>query len=214
MIIKNRFYGLYAVFFICLIVFWVSSCSCQGSDDWEHRHNAYQPPEQVMDSIGVEAGMTVAEVGAGRGRYVVHMAKRVGDKGMIYANDISKKKLDYLDFRCERDAIKNVKTVLGEVTDPLLPSKKLDLVYIVNTYHHIDKPVELMRNIAPSLKESGQLVIIEHDPVKLPNAGSHATAKEVLLNEAEMAGYELIKIQTFLERDNIYFLKPKLVNLK
>ena len=162
-----------------------------------------------MDSLGIKPGMVIAEIGAGRGRYVVHIAKRVGATGKIYANDIDKKSLDYLEYRCKRDSIPNIFTVLGGVTNPQLPKETMDLVYMINTYHHLDKPIELMKNIIPSLKHGGRLVIIEHDPRKVPFAGSHATAKDVLLDQAKQAGFELVKLMTFLKRDNIYVLQVK-----
>jgi ubiquinone/menaquinone biosynthesis C-methylase UbiE len=196
--------------FVCLVIS-VALAACassqHGGDDpdaWEARHNAYQPPEKVLDAMGVKPGMLVAEVGAGRGRYVVHVAARVGDTGMVYANDIDEDALEYLRFRCERDGIGNVETLLGEVTDPLLPEGKMDIVYVINTYHHFDKPVELMRNILPALKPDGLLVIVEHDPNKMPDAGPQSTTpQDELLDQAEKAGYELVRIETFLERDNI-----------
>ncbi len=201
---------------LLISLFWVvslltiSSCQSQNNpDSWEQRHNAYQPPEQVMDSIGVKPGMVIAEIGAGRGRYVVHMARRIGATGKIYANDIDKKALDYLEFRCQRDSIPNVIAVLGKVTDPQLPKETMDLVYMINTYHHLDKPVELMKSIIPCLKPNGKLAIIEHDPVKVPDFGSEATAKDVLIEQAKQAGFELVKLMTFLKRDNIYVLQVK-----
>ena len=193
--------------YLSLITF-VPSCQSQYDPDaWEKRHNAYQPPEQVMDSIGVKPGMVIAEIGAGRGRYVVHIARRVGATGKVYANDIDKSALSYLEFRCKRDSICNVVTVFGKVTDPNLPRGTMDMVYMINTYHHLDKPIELMKNIIPSLKPDGKLIIIEHDPVKVPLAGSHSTAKDVLIKQANQASFEIDKIMTFLERDNIYFLR-------
>jgi ubiquinone/menaquinone biosynthesis C-methylase UbiE len=196
--------------FLAISLMAIPSCHSQTDPDaWEQRHNAYQPPEQVMDSIGVKPGMVIAEIGVGKGRYVVHMAKRVGATGKIYANDIDKKALDYLDYRCQRDSIPNVMTVLGKVTDPRLPKETMDLVYMINTYHHLDKPVELMKNIIPCLKPDGRLVIIEHDPVKVPGFGSEATAKDVLIDQAKQAGFELVKLMTFLKRDNIYMLCVK-----
>ena len=193
-----------------LAVAWLAACQPgRNSDAWEKYHNSYQPPEQVMDSIGVKPGMVIAEVGAGRGRYVVHIARRVGDAGKVYANDIDEDKLEYLKFRCKRDNIPNIMTVLGKVTDPLLPAGGMDMVYVVNSYHHFEKPIELMKNIAPSLKSEGTLVIIEHDPMKVPDMGSHSTAKEVVLDQTNQAGFELVRIQTFLKKDNIYILRVK-----
>ena len=56
---------------------------------WEKRANERQSPEKVMDSIGLKPGMVIGEIGAGRGRYTVFLAKRVGETGKVYANDIN-----------------------------------------------------------------------------------------------------------------------------
>lgn len=178
-------------------------------DAWEARANQYQPPERVMDAIGIKAGMVIAEVGAGRGRYVVRMAERVGEAGRVYANDIDEEKLEYLRFRCERDDITNVETILGEVEDPLLPEGALDLVYLINTYHDLDEPVELMRHIKPSLKPGGLLVVIEHDSEKSTST-HHRIEQQVLFDQLAEAGYEVVRVETFLERDNINIFRPVL----
>jgi ubiquinone/menaquinone biosynthesis C-methylase UbiE len=199
---------------VTLIVLCVVSLpACQemrSSDAWEARHNKAQPPGKVMDAIGVEPGWIVAEIGAGRGRYVVHMADRVGPKGKIMANDIDEGALDYLERRCERDDIPNVVTVLGELADPKLPPASCDMIYVINSYHHFEEPVELLRNALPALKQGGIMVIIEHDREKAPDAGDHSTSQEVLLNQMGEAGYELVRIETFLELDNINIFKPRM----
>jgi ubiquinone/menaquinone biosynthesis C-methylase UbiE len=200
--------------FLTVLVFAGSGFSCaspqnDGPDSWEQRWNNLQPPDKVMDAIGVKPGMTVGEVGAGRGRYAVKMAERVGPTGKIYANDIDAGALAYLNFRCKRDSITNIGTILGTVTDPRLPKGKLDIVYFINTYHHVEKPVELMKNIIPGLKPGGFLVIIEHAPEKATSMGHHCTPKETVLQQAKEAGFKMVRLETFLEYDNIYILKVK-----
>jgi ubiquinone/menaquinone biosynthesis C-methylase UbiE len=192
--------------FLCL-----STATAQHDDDdsWEDFHNAYQPPELVMDAMGIEPGMTVAEVGAGRGRIAVRVAARVGDEGLVYANDIDEKKIEYLRHRCERDNIPNIKTILGKVDDPMLPAETFDVVYFINTYHHLDLPVEVMKNVLPSLKPGGVMVIVEHDPDKYPDAGEdHSTPHKLLIEQAEEAGFELLRREDFLERDYINIFRP------
>jgi ubiquinone/menaquinone biosynthesis C-methylase UbiE len=206
---------LKTITFITVMVFagsWISLAAPQndGPDAWEQRWNTLQPPDKVMDAIGVKAGMMVGEVGAGRGRYAVKMAERVGPIGKIYANDIAPGKLSYLNYRCKRDNITNIETILGTVTDPRLPKGKLDFVYFINTYHHVEKPVELMKNIIPALKPGGLLVIIEHAPEKATSMGHHSTPKETVLQQAKEAGFKMVRLETFLEYDNIYILKPEL----
>lgn len=203
----GRSVGLWLLAISLLVV--VAVAAQRDPDAWEARHNALQPPEQVMDAIGVEPGMTVAEVGAGRGRYAVRMAERVGKNGRVYANDIDEDALEYLRERCDRDGIDNIETILGEVDDPRLPAGKCDVVYLINTYHHLDEPVELLSNVVPALSEDGVLVIIEHDPDKFPEGGEHYTPQNRLIDEAYRAGFALVRIETFLPRDNINIFRPR-----
>jgi len=207
-------YVLKTITFIAVMVFcgsWFSFAWPQTSnpDAWEQRWNNLQPADKVMDAIGVKPGMTVGEVGAGRGRYAVKMAERVRPTGKIYANDIDAGALAYLNVRCKRDKITNIQTILGTVTDPRLPKGKMDLVYFINTYHHVEKPVELMKNIIPALKPGGLLAIIEHAPEKATSMGHHCTPKETVLQQAKEAGFKMVRLETFLEYDNIYIFKVK-----
>jgi ubiquinone/menaquinone biosynthesis C-methylase UbiE len=167
----------------------------------EARLNRLQPPDRVMDAIGVEAGMAVAEIGAGRGRYVVQLAVRVGDTGKVYAEDISKASLDHLEKRCERWGLKQVETILGDVTDPKLPEAELDLIFVISSYHHFADPVTLMRNARPALKPDGILAIGEWLP-REDGGGGYNTPEEM---EAELkeAGFRLVRIETFLQKNNM-----------
>ena len=127
----------------------------------EARLNNLQPPEKVMDAIGLKPGMITAEIGAGQGRYVMQLAHRVGNDGKVYAEDINAEALRHLEQRCTRFGIENVETVLGEVKDPKLPDNRLDLIFIISSYHHFEDPVELLRKAKPSLKPTGVLAIGE-----------------------------------------------------
>lgn len=202
--------------FLIFLWLWCISCLfvfCTGQekdpDSWEDYQNWRQPPEKVMKAIGIRPGMVIGEIGAGRGRYAVRLAARVGKTGKIYANDILKSKLDYLEFRCKRDNISNITTILGELTDSRFPKGDLDMIFIINTYHHIDNQVALLKNAVPALKPGGTLVIVECDPKKGPNMGSHSTPKDVLIKEVSTAGLELVRIETVLSQDNIYIFRVK-----
>ncbi|UCD59125.1 MAG: class I SAM-dependent methyltransferase, partial [Candidatus Hydrogenedentota bacterium] len=127
----------------------------------EVRLNKRQPPDTVLKTIGIKPSMIIGEVGAGRGRYTVQMASRIGPSGMIYANDIDQEALQFLKRRCDSHGFKNVKTILGSVTDPKLPEAALDMVIMVNVVHCLEKPVELFKNLNSSLKPEGFFVIVE-----------------------------------------------------
>jgi len=169
----------------------------EPEDNNEARLNRLQPPDKVMDAIGVKPGMSVAEIGAGRGRYVVQLAVRVGKKGKVYAEDIDKAALDHLEKRCEKGRLNNVEIIIGEVDDPKLPKGKLDLIFIISSYHHFDDPVTLMRNARASLKPGGRLAIGEWTT-------SSGIKKEIMESQMNKAGYKLVKIEKFLEKNNMY----------
>jgi len=181
----------------------------ESQEEFEDRNNAWQPPEKVMDAIGVKPGMVIGEVGAGQGRFTVRLAHRVGPTGKVYANDIDEKALAYLNERCEKDGIQNLVTVVGKVSDPLFPASQLDIAFMVNTYHHLRRPILLMMKIARALKPDGVLAIVEHDPDRMGPGWDprESTSPTVVIDQARRAGYELTGLRTFLKRDIIYLFR-------
>ena len=168
----------------------------------EARLNNLQPPEKVMDAIGLKPGMIAAEIGAGQGRYVMQFAHRVGNDGKVYAEDIDAEALRHLEQRCARFGIENVETVLGEVKDPKLPENRLDLIFVISAYHHFDDPVELLRKAKPSLKPTGVLAIGEW--VRREGERGEGTSPETMEAQMKEAGYRLERTETFLKDNNLY----------
>ncbi len=200
-------YSSIAITFLCLSFIFTLRLFSQDPDAWEANQTSYQPPEIVLQAIDIKEGMVVGEIGAGRGRYSVILADAVGKKGLIYANDIDKEDLDYLDLRCERDGITNITTIRGKELDPLLPENELDMIFIVNSYHHFSKPVELLQNAHPALKATGTLVIIEGVPERYGRGSGHATPKEDLISQVKEAGYSFDRVAAELQRDDIYIFR-------
>ncbi len=206
----KRFFSPALAVLICVFAASPLAGQVDPADAWEKRLNDAQPPDRVMESIGVRPGMVVGEIGAGRGRYTVHLARKVGEEGKVYANDIDSGSLAYLRTRCQRDGIRNVVAILGRTDDPLFPAASLDIVFMINTYHHLARPVVLLRNLAQSLKPGATVAIVEHDPEKVEGDGrKEATSPDALRGQAEEAGYEVVRVETFLDQDNIYILRVK-----
>lgn len=177
----------------------------------EARLNRLQPPDRVLDVIGVRPGMTVAEIGAGRGRYAVQLAVRVGPNGRVYAEDIDADALAHLRQRCQRWGLENVEIVFGDVTDPKLPLGKLDLIWIVSSYHHFDDPVALLRRARSALKVNGTLAIGEW--ISINETGRHGTTSENIIKQMASAGYALERVETFLRSNNflIYVFRREIL---
>jgi len=162
----------------------------------EARSNSLQPPDRVMDVIGLAAGMSIAEIGAGKGRYVVHLADRVGPEGRVYAEDIDAGSLGYLAERCRRGGFANVETILGELTDPKLPAEALDLVFVIGSYQHFDDPVTLMRNARAALKTNGRAAIVDRFAEK---DSRYDVSEETMMAQMEKAGFVLERIDKSIE---------------
>ena len=96
-----------------------------------------------------------------------------------------------------------MKVIAGDVTDPLLPKGKLDMIFIISSYHHFDDPVELMKNARQALKKDGKVAIGEWVKKKNSSLGEGRTP-EKLEEEMNKAGYKLEKVDKSLEENGIY----------
>jgi len=179
------------------------------AESWEASINQTQPPQKVLDAIGLKPGMIVGEVGSGRGRYTVRLAERVGPGGRVYANDIDPQALDYLARRIKANRFENVSIITGKIHEPGFPPGALDLVFMINVYNSFEDRVRYLRNILPALKPDGRLAIVLVDPAKWPVVPERSATREQFLAGAAQAGYILEKEETFLIHDNIYVLRPK-----
>ena len=190
------------------------------AEAWESRVNERQPPDMVMDAIGVKPGMVIGEVGAGRGRYTVHLSRRVGEAGKIFANDIDAEALAFLRERCKRGGITNVESVLGDVENPRFPEESLDMIFMVWVYHMVESPVPLLKSFGSSLRSGATVVMVEPPPEEIQGEldemvakGSEHVLPTVLTPErmkdlAAQAGFKLIKtMDDLLEMDIIYVLE-------
>jgi ubiquinone/menaquinone biosynthesis C-methylase UbiE len=158
---------------------------------------------RVMDILGITAGKTVADVGAGSGWFTVRAARRVGDGGTVYAVDINPESIRYIEDRAQKEKLHNVKTILGKADDPLLPAGAIDAVLLLKTYHEVAEPVGLLRNLRTALRPGAKVGIIDRNG----NGEDHGVGREVVLREAAQAGYRLLKQYDFVKGDKMdYFL--------
>lgn len=175
--------------------------------DRNDERTTWQPPEQIMDVAGVRAGMRIGEAGAGEGYLTFPLARRVGDRGVVFANEISQDDLETIRDRAELEGIGNIVTVLGEVEDALFPENDLDMVIMVYVLHHLDRPVEFLRNLGAYLKPSAPIVIVEKNTEVERTHRYHFMSRDQIVETIEEAGFELDKTDDSLDRDTIYILR-------
>ena len=90
-----------------------------------------------MDLMHVNAGSSFADIGAGSGWFTVRAAKRVGPTGVVYAEDINPKAIEYIENRARQEKLGNIKEVLGTPDDAKLPEHSVDDVLLLKVYHEI-----------------------------------------------------------------------------
>lgn len=144
---------------------------------------------QVMDALAISRGKNVADIGAGSGWFTVQASRRVTDTGKVYAVEINPEAIRYIEERAQKEKLANIKTVLGKENSPQLPANSVDAVLMLKTYHEIAKPVELLKNLRPALREGARVGIIDREG----NGENHGVQKKVVLQEAERAGYRMVE---------------------
>jgi tRNA A58 N-methylase Trm61 len=168
-----------------------------------------EQPDKVMAATGVKPGMVIGEVGAGSGYFTFWLAKGVGGSGKLYANDIDRSALDQLEARRDAEKAANIETILGTVDDPLFPAGALDMVFIVNAFHDLARPVELLANLRPALKPGATVVIMDRDPARFADSHRHFLTRDQVGEIVGRSVFELVRTETFLRDHNLYILKAR-----
>jgi SAM-dependent methyltransferase len=123
--------------------------------------------EEVMQLAGVKAGMSVADVGAGEGYYTVRLARVVGSKGRVLAEDIIPDVRDELSDRVQRERLDNVAVKLGTADNPMLPPASFDRVFLVHVYHEVSSPYAFLWHLREGVKPDGLVVVVDSNrPVR------------------------------------------------
>ena len=157
----------------------------------------YVERKGLTAAVGLEAGMAVADIGAGTGLFEPLFAAGVGETGLVYAVDISPGMIEHLNERKQQEGWENVEVVQCTEDDARLPSGSVDRVFICDTYHHFEFPRATMRSIRSALRKDGELIIVDFE--RIPGVTrewllNHVRAgKEEVIGELQGFGFELIE---------------------
>ena len=168
-----------------------------------------EAPENALDLMGVQPGMTVADVGAGTGYFSIRLARRVGPTGRVYANDVQPEMLNHIRERSEQLHLNNIETVLGSEADPKLPQGKLDLILLVDVYHEFSQPQRMLQAMRAALKPDGHLILLEYrkeDPT-IPIRVDHKMSIPEVRAELEAEGFKLDKVLDTLPRQHLFIFR-------
>ena len=156
----------------------------------EKQRDSAGEPRQLVRLLGIKSGMTVADIGAGSGYYVVRLSPIVGPRGRIIAEDVVPEYLRGLRSRVRDLGLQNVVISLGEPHDPRLPANSLDIAILVHMYHEIAQPYALLYNLVPALKPGARVGIVDaYGPTS-----EHGTPPSLLRCELAVVGYREISL--------------------
>jgi ubiquinone/menaquinone biosynthesis C-methylase UbiE len=148
---------------------------------------------RLLAELGVRAGDTVCDLGCGNGYHTLPLARLVGPEGLVYAVDIQPEMLAFLRQRLAPTGFANVRPILGEVADPLLPDRSCDLILMVDVYHELAYPEQMLQRVRAALAPGGRLVLVEfrgEDP-DVPILPPHTMTKAQILRELVPNGFRL-----------------------
>jgi ubiquinone/menaquinone biosynthesis C-methylase UbiE len=183
-------------------------------DDVEHwkrvfddsKRDEWQQPRYVVEKLGLRPGTSVADLVAGTGYFVKHLAEAVAPGGTVYAVDIEPAMVAHLRDRADSERTDNVTPLLASASNPRLPASALDVILIVDTFHHLDGRLDYLQRLRGALRPGGRIAIIDWKKESLPVGPpvDHKVAREQVIVEMEAAGYRLSDESTELSYQ--YFL--------
>ncbi|MEQ1883555.1 MAG: class I SAM-dependent methyltransferase [Bryobacteraceae bacterium] len=197
--------------------------SVQHSDHMEHHfdpkesaksfddpaRDQWQMPDRVIAALGLKKGQSIADLGAGTGYFSVRLARSAAAP-KVFSADIERAMVTYLRERAAKENLKNMTAVQASAESPNLP-EPVDIVLIVDTYHHIGNREAYFLNVAQSLKPGGRVAIIDFKP-DYPDGPpkEFRFPKEKFQSEMAKAGYKLAAEHNFLPRQQfLIFEKAK-----
>jgi ubiquinone/menaquinone biosynthesis C-methylase UbiE len=164
-----------------------------GASDRDQR----QKPAELVRTMDLRPGMTVADIGTGVGYMLPFLSKAVGAQGHVVAEDIFDDFLAQAKTRTSQDGLTNVTFVKGTEHAPQLAENSVDVALALDSYHHYDYPADMLAGLHKGLKPGGRLVIVEYYKSKTAMPGGNALQhirldKPDLIKEVEANRFRLL----------------------
>lgn len=192
-------YRLLMMFSIAVLL---SGCTSMKRFAYDgYKRDEWQQPDKVVETLQLNSGDTVADLGSGGGYFTFRFADAVGETGTVYAVDVDKGLLEYVEKTAAEKGYHNIKTLRASVEDSGLTPGSVNLIFVCNTFHHLHDRERYFANLKPALQSGGRVAIIEYTSGWLNSIG-HGTPTEQVVAEMQAAGYQLQVQFDFLERQN------------
>jgi len=139
--------------------------------------------DEVVASLRLRPGQTVADIGAGSGLLEVPLARAVGPKGRVYAVEIDAEFFPEIMKRAGDAKLTNVQTVLGKFTDPSLPVTTVDLALFHDVLHHVEDRAGYLKTLTRYLAPGGRITVVDYEG----GQGPHKDQPELQVTRQQIA---------------------------
>jgi SAM-dependent methyltransferase len=175
------------------------------------KRDAWQRPEQVVAALAIREGQSVADIGAGSGYFALRLARHVGPAGRVHAVDISPHMLHHLETRAREAGLTNLYAILARPDDPMLPAGSIDLVFVCDTWHHIEDRPRYLATLRRALKPGARIAIVDFHERELPVGPppSMKLSRDVVVAEFAAAGFRLVEEHSFLPYQYFVVFTPR-----
>ena len=119
-------------------------------------------PDLIFDALGLKQGDVVADVGCGSGYVARLLVARVLPQGKVYCNDIQAEMLEIMKQESARAGVTGIEPVLGTLDDAKLPAGKIDWILLVDVYHEMSRPEQMLANMRGALAANGRIALLEY----------------------------------------------------
>lgn len=181
---------------------WASRFEREGREVHDRR-------DAILAELGLRPGMVVADVGAGTGLFTLALAEAVGPEGTVHAVDVQPYFLDHVGHKARKAGLQNVELVRAEQSSVGLPAGSVDLILMVDAYHHVEQPAAYLASIHAALRPEGRLVVIDFEAIEGKSDAwmlEHVRASpEEFLREFEGAGFRLLSAHEGVLDENFFY---------
>lgn len=157
--------------------------------------------DEIIRRLDIKKGNIIVDIGSGGGYYTIRFAGETGLGGKVYAVDINKDFLQYIDLQAENSGFTNIKTVVIDEKVKALPEGGCDLVFLRNVYHHIREPEVYFKEIKRFLKPNARIAIIDYkktNSFSFTNLVRHYVNQEDIIRALKKASFKHVRSFDFL----------------
>jgi ubiquinone/menaquinone biosynthesis C-methylase UbiE len=181
--------------------------------DWLERSEREEEerPSVLLEALKIRPGDVVADIGAGSGYFSWRMARLAGAQGRVMAVDVQPEMLELLSRNMAVRQVTNVVPVLGTITNANLPVRSIDIALLVDVYHEVSHPKEMIESLCQALRPGGRLVLVEYraeDP-NVPIKLLHKMTAAQVRNEMAMQPLDWVETLEVLPRQHIIIFRRR-----